>query len=137
MKAKSRVFFESWGDAQSTPGDGYVRYRGTEPDLQRTYFSNDPRLDEAPRYGWRLRGSSGLTTVHTLSDAVRVTRHLTFTAGVGYTHISTETRVPVPVLTWETTTRASFHHYRKSRPPRSTARGWQKRCRTLLTRYAP
>ncbi len=84
LKAKSRVFAELSEDAQTTPGDHYTVLRGAVPDRQRFYYTNDPRREDA-RFGWRIRGTSALTTVHALTDSVRLTRHLTFAPGVAYT----------------------------------------------------
>ncbi len=84
IKARSRVFDQLTETAESTPGDYYTQYRGTEPDLRRTYYSNDPRLEDE-RFGWAIRGTSGLTTIHSLSDSMRVTRYLTISPGMAYT----------------------------------------------------
>ncbi len=128
IKAKSRVFMPIWEDAQSTPGDGYVQYNGTNPDRQRTYYSNDPRL-EGPRYGYRIRGAEGLTTLHSLQDAMRLTRTLTFTPGLAYstshgstiggsgTTIDARALTPHVSAAWDATRdgrtvlRASFNQY--------------------------
>jgi len=83
FKAKSRAFIQSWELAQSTPGDGWVELSGTTPIREQTVFANDPRLEE-PRYGWRFRANRSLTTVHSVQDAMRLTRYLTFTPGVAY-----------------------------------------------------
>ncbi len=84
LKVKSRVFDQMFEEAQSTPGDGWQQFIGTEPDRERIFFSNDPRFEEA-RYGWRIRGTSGLNTVHSLTDSVRLTRHLTVSPGLAFT----------------------------------------------------
>ncbi len=84
MKVRSRVFGERWELAQSTPGDHWIQFSGTARDRMRTYYANDPR-NEPARYGWHIRGTSALTTVHSLQDSIRLTRHLTFTPGVAYT----------------------------------------------------
>ncbi len=87
LKAKSRFYGELSEVAESTPGDGFTQFNGTLPVLQRTYFANDPRLEEA-RYGWFIRGTSALTSVHSVQDAMRLTRHLTFTPGLALTTAS-------------------------------------------------
>lgn len=84
LRAKSRVFAQIWEDAQSTPGDGYYQYLGGTPDRERVYFANDPRLSPAT-YGWRIRGTSAMTTTHSLTDSVRIARYLTLNPGVAYT----------------------------------------------------
>jgi hypothetical protein len=89
LKARSRFFGERWTHAQSTPGDRYVQFNGSAPDLMREYYANDPRLDTA-RYGWRIRTTTGATTVHSISDAMRPTRHLTLNAGAALTTIAAE-----------------------------------------------
>ncbi len=85
LKAKSRFYNQLWESAESTPGDSYIQFRGTDPELRREYFSNDPRLEPA-RYGWRIRSTSGLTTQHSLSDSIRMTRYLTVSPGMAYTY---------------------------------------------------
>jgi len=87
LKARSRFFGELQEVAESTPGDGYIEFNGTTPARQFTFFANDPRLEEA-RYGWFIRGTSALTTVHSVQDAMRLTRRLTFTPGLAFTTAS-------------------------------------------------
>ncbi len=84
VKLRSRVFDQLTETAETTPGDYYVQYRGTVPELIRHYYANDPRLDDQ-RFGWSIRGTSGLTTIHSLSDSMRITRYLTVTPGGAYT----------------------------------------------------
>jgi hypothetical protein len=55
---------------------------GGVPLMQTTYYANDPRLDAA-QFGWFVRGSSAYKNVTSLSDAVRVTQHVTLTPGSG------------------------------------------------------
>ncbi len=90
IKAKVRNFFEDWGDAQSTPGDGYTQLTGATPDRQRIFYSNDPRVEE-PRFGWALRNVNNMTHTASLTDAMRITRYLTFTPGLAYTTFQTGT----------------------------------------------
>ncbi len=85
LKLKARHFFEDWGDTQSTPGDGWTQYNGTTPDRERTYYSNDPRLEEA-RFGWAFRRASNMTNIVSATDAMRLTRYLTFSPGLALSH---------------------------------------------------
>ncbi len=86
IRLRSRIFHELWEEAQSTPGDSYSVYSGGAPLLRRVYFTNDPRR-EPERFGWRIHGSSGLTTVHSLTDSVRLGRHLTVSPGFALTTV--------------------------------------------------
>ncbi len=80
LKLKSRIYIRSFERADSITGDGWEQFNGTTPDRQRTYYSNDPRLEDA-RYGWFIRGSTGTTLLHSVSDSVRITRYLTLNLG--------------------------------------------------------
>jgi hypothetical protein len=86
VRVSSRVYSASYEDAQSTPGDRYIQFNGG-PDRETTYFANDPRIDDL-RYGWWIRGSSGTRTITSLQDAMRPTRYLTVTPGLGITTVT-------------------------------------------------
>ncbi len=127
VKAKSRLYRELFELSESTPGDGYVQFNGSVPERQVTFYANDPRLEEA-RYGWSIRGTSALTTVHSIQDSMRLTRRLTFTPGLAFTsaraaNVAKEADLDQTALTphlsmaWDAThdgrtvVRASFNQY--------------------------
>jgi hypothetical protein len=80
---KHQFYTEDEVQKRAQPGDYYDEYLGAVPEARSTFFSNDPRLEEA-RYGWWI-GSDTLTRhVAAVSDSWRPTRHLTLTPALSY-----------------------------------------------------
>jgi hypothetical protein len=127
LKARSRLYWERYEEARSTPGDVLITLRNGQPDRQRISYANDPRLEPA-RFGWRIRGTTALTTVHSLTDSMKLTRYLTFTPGLALTtasagnvgesdNIVANTVTPHVAVAWDAThdgrtaLRGSFNQY--------------------------
>ncbi len=127
FKLRSRLYWESYELAQTTPGDQILYLNGTTPDRRDTFFANDPRLEEA-RFGFHISGTNSLTTVHSLSDAMRLTRYLTLNLGGAFTtthagnkrqavDLGTQVVTPHLAVAWDAThdgrtvLRASFNSY--------------------------
>lgn len=85
IKLKNDYYRESEERYQSVPGDVRLRLNGSQYNRRTEYFSNDPRLEPA-RYGYFIRNSTGMKNVTSLSDAIRMTRYLTFNPGVAATY---------------------------------------------------
>jgi hypothetical protein len=82
---KNRFYTEQETRRQSRPGDRMYEISANDPVALTTYYSNDPRYEEA-RYGWYV-GTDNLTKdVLTLSDSWRPTRHLTVTPALSYAY---------------------------------------------------
>lgn len=86
VRLRSRIFHQLYDRMQSTPGDAWVQVAGDMPLLQRRYFSNDPRFEPA-RFGSRIQSTTGLVTVHSLSDSARVTPFVTVQPGLALTTV--------------------------------------------------
>ncbi len=127
VKLISRVLARNYETTDGVPGDMKLVFNGGLPDRRIDYYSNDPRLAEARRGYW-IRSSSGYRISHSVSDVVRVTRHLTVTPGIGLTtnHASTPLRgavisqtafTPHVATVWDATRdgrtvlRGSYNHY--------------------------
>jgi hypothetical protein len=88
LKLRSRFYAQMFELAQSTPGNYYDQLRNGQPDIRVSFFSNDPRVDGVERSGYFLRETSGLTTIHSLSDSFNATAHLVINAGLAFTTAS-------------------------------------------------
>ena len=127
VRLVSRYFTRSYETADGVPGDMKIFYNGLIPDRRREFFANDPR-QEAPRYGYSVRSSSGYRLINSLQDSVRVTRSLTVSPGLGLTvnsagnnyagNLISQTAVtPHLAVAWDafhdgtTVLRASFNQY--------------------------
>jgi hypothetical protein len=84
VKLSSRFFFRNYETTDGVPGDFKETYNGALPDRRVEYFANDPR-DAAGRHGYWIRQSNGFRFSNSISDVIRVTRHLTITPGIGLT----------------------------------------------------
>jgi hypothetical protein len=83
LSVRSTFFTEQETDRTSTPGDTLTTYNGQVPIRRITYYSNDPRLEEA-RHGWFIQGLSWYRHLTTLSDSWRPTRYLTLSLGISH-----------------------------------------------------
>jgi Carboxypeptidase regulatory-like domain len=72
---------------RSVPGNVNYELNGTAKSAVTTYYSNDPRLEDA-RYGWFITNTNSMRNAVTLSDAWRPTRFLTLTPGVAFTMVN-------------------------------------------------
>jgi hypothetical protein len=123
----SNFFTEQDTTYTSTPGDMITQFKGADPDTQTTYYSNDPRQDEA-RYGWYISRVDWRRHTGTIRDAWRPTRHLTLTPALshvwaqasnsaGDTTVNSMAFVPSLTAAWDAThdgrtvLRASFGNY--------------------------
>jgi hypothetical protein len=84
IKALSRYITRVYDTTAGVPGDAKLIYNGPDPARRQDFYSDDPRVD-APRRGFWVRTSSGYRFSNSLSDAMRLTRHLTITPGVALT----------------------------------------------------
>jgi hypothetical protein len=71
---------------KSVPGDRFYEFNGP-PEALTTYYSNDPRYENA-RYGWFITNTQSIRNAVSLTDAWRPTRHLTITPGAAFTSVS-------------------------------------------------
>ena len=85
VQIKDNLITQQQVDRKSIPGDQIYELNGG-PDAVTTYYSNDPRLEPA-RQGWYIATTDSLRNVVSLSDAWRVTRHLTVTPGAAFTTV--------------------------------------------------
>jgi hypothetical protein len=84
VQLKNNLMLQNDVNYKSEPGDRLYELNGPEKSALTTYYSNDPRYDEA-HYGWFITNTNSLRNAVTLSDAWRPTRFLTITPGVAYT----------------------------------------------------
>ena len=84
VKAVSRYLTRIYETTDGVPGDAKEIWNGPLPARRLDYYSNDPRLDEARRGYW-VRASSGFRFANSVSDVMRITRHLTVTPGLALT----------------------------------------------------
>ena len=127
FKAVSRFLTRSYETTDGVPGDVKTVFNGALPDRQIEYFSNDPRVEEARRGFW-VREAHGFRFSNSLSDEVKVTRHLTVTPGLALTAnragtnltgvlISQLAVTPHLAVAWDAThdgrtvVRGSYNHY--------------------------
>jgi Carboxypeptidase regulatory-like domain len=80
---KHQFYTEEEIRKRAQPGDYYDEYLGTVPAARSTFYSNDPRTDEA-RYGWWIGTNTVTRQVAAVSDAWRPTRHLTLTPALSW-----------------------------------------------------
>jgi carboxypeptidase family protein len=80
IKLKTDFAIQTDTVTQSTPGDRKIVLQGGVPFRQTEYFSNDPRMNPA-HHGWFISSGTSRRFVVSLSDAWRITRHLTVTPG--------------------------------------------------------
>jgi hypothetical protein len=83
LQLRDRFYSEQNTQSQSRPGDALYEYEGAVPWALTTYYSNDPRYEEA-RYGWFITRATVSRHTTTLSDGWRPTRHLTVTAAMSH-----------------------------------------------------
>jgi hypothetical protein len=84
VQLKDNLMLQRNTSYRSVPGDHLYELNGPEKSALTTYYSNDPREEDA-RYGWFITNTNNLRNAVTLSDAWRPTRHLTITPGVAFT----------------------------------------------------
>ena len=83
LQMRDRFYTEQNTQMLSRPGDALYEYNGTTPAALTTYYSNDPRFEEA-RYGWYISRATVRRHTTTLSDAWRPTRYLTLTGALSH-----------------------------------------------------
>jgi hypothetical protein len=127
IQLKNNFYAESQTVRLSRPGDRLYELLGTVPEQKTTYFSNDPRIDNA-KFGWWIGTSTATRHTLTLSDAWRPTRYLTVTPAVshvfargtnnaGSTVINAAAFAPAVSVAWDAThdgrtvLRASYNNY--------------------------
>jgi hypothetical protein len=84
VKLTSRFLSRMYETTDGVPGDFKETFNGGLPDRRVEYFANDPR-DAAGRHGYWIRSSSGFRFSNSISDVIRLTRHVTVTPGIGLT----------------------------------------------------
>jgi hypothetical protein len=84
VQLKDNLMLQRDVSYKSEPGDRLYELNGPEKSALTTYYSNDPRYDDA-RYGWFITDTNSLRNAVTLSDAWRPHRYLTITPGVAFT----------------------------------------------------
>jgi hypothetical protein len=84
FQLKNRFYTEQETRRQSRPGDAlYEVQNGSEPVSLTTYYSNDPRWEDA-RTGWWIGTDTLSKSVTTLSDNWKPTRYLTVTPSISH-----------------------------------------------------
>jgi hypothetical protein len=84
FQLKNRFYTEQETRKQSRPGDVLFEVQnGSEPVAKTTYYSNDPRYEDA-RYGWWIGTDTLSKSVTTLADNWKPTRYLTITPSVSH-----------------------------------------------------
>jgi hypothetical protein len=76
LTVKHRFYTETNTSWRSVPGDQITELNGEARSALTTFYSNDPRYENA-RYGWFITASTHLHSTATLSDSWRPTRALT------------------------------------------------------------
>jgi hypothetical protein len=84
VQLKDNLMLQQDTNWKSEPGDHLYELNGPDKLALTTYYSNDPRYEDA-RYGWFITTTSSMRNAATLSDAWRPTRFLTLTPGVAFT----------------------------------------------------
>jgi len=84
VQLKDNLMLQRDVSYKSEPGDRRYEINGPERSALTTYYSNDPRYEDA-RYGWFITDTNSLRNAVTLSDGWRPTRFLTVTPGVAFT----------------------------------------------------
>ncbi len=113
VKLQNTYYIETNEIADSRPGDAVLQYNGLAPDRYTWYYSNDPR-DEPARYGYLIRGSTGIRNTAMIQDSMRLTRHFTLTPGLNWIYgngydnrggevIKTSAFAPSVVVAWDAT----------------------------------
>jgi hypothetical protein len=128
LQLKSQFYTEQETRRFSKPGDVLYEFNGPGvPEAKTTYYSNDPRYDDA-RYGWWIGTDTIYRSNTSLSDSWRPTRHLTLTPaisfvwargsnGAGDTVVDNQTWAPSVTGAWDAThdgrtvVRASYSNY--------------------------
>jgi hypothetical protein len=90
LKLKENFLAEQDIVRKSRPGDRLYEYAGSAggvpiPSALTTYYSNDPRKEEA-RYGWFIGTSNTARHIVTLSDTFKATRYLTLIPAVSHAY---------------------------------------------------
>jgi hypothetical protein len=127
IQLMQNYFVEIDTDKSTVPGDATESYIGPLPQSYTTYYSNDPRVDNA-RYGWFISTRTSSRNSLSLQDAWRPTRHITITPGgsviyakstnsAGTTLLDGYTWAPSIAIAWDAThdgrtaLRASYNQY--------------------------
>jgi Carboxypeptidase regulatory-like domain len=88
IQLKDNLMLQRDVNWKSEPGDALYELNGPDKTALTTYYSNDPRYDSQPHYGWFITDTNSLRNALTLSDAWRPTRYLTLTPGAAFTMVS-------------------------------------------------
>jgi hypothetical protein len=111
---KDQLYVEQETTRLAQPGNYYDEYLGTgAPEARTTFFSNDPRLDDA-RFGWWIGSDTIYRNNASFSDAWRPTRHVTITPAIsyvwsrgtnsqGHTVVNSKTWAPSVAGAWDAT----------------------------------
>jgi hypothetical protein len=111
----------------SRPGDAVFEFNGDIPDAKVTFYSSDPRIEEA-RFGWNVTSTTTARHIATLSDAWRPSRYLTITPALSHIWatgsnsagdqlVGQQTLAPAAAVAWDAThdgrtvLRGSYSHY--------------------------
>ena len=87
VQLKDNLMLQQDMNYRSVPGDALYELNGPDKLARTTYYSNDPRYEDA-RYGWFITTTHSLRNAATLSDSWRPTRYLTVIPGVAFTTAS-------------------------------------------------
>jgi hypothetical protein len=87
VQLKDNLMLQRDVNWKSEPGDRLFELNGPDKLALTTYYSNDPRFEDA-RYGWFITNTNSLRNALTLSDAWRPSRYLTLTPGAAFTMAS-------------------------------------------------
>jgi hypothetical protein len=83
LQLRDRFYTEQNTQELSRPGDALYEHNGAVPSTLTTYYSNDPRYEEA-RYGWYISRATVRRHTTTLSDSWRPTRYLTVSGALSH-----------------------------------------------------
>ncbi len=87
IQLKDHYVRQSDDSRKSVPGDQIEEWNGPSRDSLVTYYSNDPRLEDA-RQGWFITTWGSARNNLSLSDSWRPTRYLTVTPGLAFVNAS-------------------------------------------------
>jgi hypothetical protein len=88
IQLKDNLMLQRDVNWKSEPGDALYELNGPDKAALTSYYSNDPRFDSEPHYGWFITDTNSLRNALTLSDAWRPTRYVTLTPGAAFTVVS-------------------------------------------------
>ena len=83
IQLKNNFYAEQDIRAISRPGNELIELLGNVPEQKTTYYSNDPRTEQA-RFGWYIASSNATRHTLTFSDAWKPTRYLTLTPALSH-----------------------------------------------------